>query len=98
MSAMLLIASILLLGLAVAAATIPASNHSSCTSPSKRPEWRHLSKAQKTKYIKAVQCLTTKPSRIGLNTSLYDDFAYVHANVSMDSKPRLLLLHSLPPY
>lgn len=79
----------------VEAAAVPAtppasysssSSSSSCTKPSKRPEWRALSQAQKTTYIKAVQCLTTKPSRLGLKTSLYEDFAYVHAHLNTESK------------
>lgn len=78
----------------VEAAAVPAtppasyssSSSSSCTNPSKRPEWRALSQAQKTTYIKAVQCLTTKPSRLGLKTSLYEDFAYVHAHLNTESK------------
>ena len=27
----------------------------------------------------AVLCLATKPSKVGLNTTLYDDFTWVHA-------------------
>lgn len=32
----------------------------------------------------AVKCLATKPSRLGLNTSLYDDFPYVHAQLNIE--------------
>ncbi|KAH7131230.1 hypothetical protein EDB81DRAFT_950569 [Dactylonectria macrodidyma] len=51
---------------------------SSCKNPTKRVEWRQLKDTDKQSYINAVLCLKTKPSRLGLKTTLYDDFAYVH--------------------
>ncbi|CAJ2509338.1 Uu.00g143640.m01.CDS01 [Anthostomella pinea] len=57
---------------------------SSCTEPASRPEWRTLPDDTKAEYISAVKCLTTKPSRIGLDTTLYDDFPYVHAQLNLD--------------
>ena len=47
-----------------------------------RREWRSLSKMEKTGYIQAVQCLQTKPSVLGLNQTLYDDFPWVHSQMS----------------
>ncbi|OHF02047.1 hypothetical protein CORC01_02626 [Colletotrichum orchidophilum] len=44
-----------------------------------RVEWRTLSSAAKADYISAVKCLDGLPSKIGLETSLYNDFPYVHA-------------------
>ncbi|KAM0547275.1 hypothetical protein ACHAPJ_010410 [Fusarium lateritium] len=62
-----------------AAAATPYKNPSpTCKSPVKRVEWRELKDTDKQSYINAVKCLKTKPSRLGLKTSLYDDFAYVH--------------------
>jgi hypothetical protein len=49
-----------------------------CHSPATRREWRSLSDNEKGQYIRAVVCLSTKPSRLGTNNSLYDDFALVH--------------------
>ncbi|KAL2193816.1 tyrosinase-like protein [Corynascus similis CBS 632.67] len=48
-----------------------------------RREWRTLSKAQRKSYIKAVQCLQAKPSKLedGVaagSKTLFDDFVYVH--------------------
>ncbi|KAK8043751.1 Di-copper centre-containing protein [Apiospora phragmitis] len=51
-----------------------------CTNPAKRVEWRQLSAADQQSFINAVLCLKTKPSKMGLNTTLYDDFPYVHFN------------------
>ncbi len=52
-----------------------------CENPSTRREWRTLSIPQKHAYLSAVQCLKTKPSRLGLNHTLYDDFPYVHSRI-----------------
>ncbi|KAJ4253856.1 hypothetical protein NW762_010251 [Fusarium torreyae] len=67
-----------LVGFAAAAATPYKDPSPSCKNPVKRVEWRELKDADKQSYINAVKCLKTKPSRLGLKTSLYDDFAYVH--------------------
>ena len=68
-------------------AALPAlESEQSCTEPIKRVEWRELPSSQQQSYINAVLCLKTKPSRIGLNTSLYDDFAFVHARYNQESK------------
>lgn len=61
------------------AVTTPSVTYSStCVSPPIRREWRTLSPSAKDQYIDAVQCLTTKPSRVRNNGSLYDDFPFVH--------------------
>ncbi|KAF9872934.1 hypothetical protein CkaCkLH20_09444 [Colletotrichum karsti] len=66
-----------LLGLAGAAAlTYP--DPARCTAPVVRREWRDLSEENRQSYIDAVLCLKTKPSKIDLPTSLYDDFPFVH--------------------
>ena len=41
------------------------------TERSTRVEWRNARGYEKLGYIAAVQCLSTVPSKIGLNTSLY---------------------------
>ncbi|KAI1845200.1 hypothetical protein JX266_008747 [Neoarthrinium moseri] len=41
-----------------------------CTQPAVRREWRVLAEQEKVDYIAAVKCLTTKPSKVGLATSL----------------------------
>jgi hypothetical protein len=63
--------------LAVGAALIPR-NISTCSNPPTRIEWRSLPLEERTSYVNAVNCLATKPSRIGLGTSLYDDFPHIH--------------------
>lgn len=47
-----------------------------------RVEWRSLSSAAKADYISAVKCLDGLPSKIGLETSRYNDFPYVHAQLN----------------
>ncbi|KAI9376528.1 hypothetical protein BJX61DRAFT_538767 [Aspergillus egyptiacus] len=49
-----------------------------CANPVTRVEWRELDPDVQQSYLDAVLCLKSKPSRIGLETSLYDDFPYVH--------------------
>ncbi|KAK7968824.1 hypothetical protein PG988_007897 [Apiospora saccharicola] len=53
-----------------------------CTNPAKKVEWRQLSAEDQQSYTKAVLCLKTKPSKMGLETSLYDDFPNVHFRYS----------------
>lgn len=67
-----------------AAAFIPRQN-STCVDPVKRVEWRKLNPALQTQYIDAVLCLKTKPSRLGLSTTRYDDFPYVHTHLDKSS-------------
>ncbi|OHW94339.1 monooxygenase [Colletotrichum incanum] len=47
-----------------------------------RVEWRSLSDTAKVDYIAAVKCLDKLPSKIGLETSRYNDFPYVHAHLN----------------
>ncbi|KAK8904444.1 hypothetical protein QC760_006808 [Botrytis cinerea] len=58
-----------------------------CKNPSLRQEWRTLSIPQRQDYISAVQCLQSRPSRLGLNHTLHDEFTWVHrslGNFSME--------------
>ncbi|KAK7931176.1 hypothetical protein PG985_001888 [Apiospora marii] len=67
-----------------AAATIPrqaAGDDSGCADPAKRVEWRTLGADVQKQYVDAVLCLKTKPSGMGLNTTRYDDFPYVHTKL-----------------
>lgn len=57
-----------------------------CLKPTTRLEWRSLSQTQKNHYTAAVTCLTTKPSKIGLNTTRYDDFPYIHSELNANSQ------------
>ena len=65
--------------------SVPSSGYSPgpqrCTNPSLRREWRSLAETEKIRYIEAVQCLTRTSSTLGLNQSLYDDFAWIHKRV-----------------
>lgn len=60
-------------------------SRSSCRTPGIRREWRTLGPLERGNYISAVQCLSTKPSRLNINATLYDDFGYVHARVAKTS-------------
>lgn len=60
-----------------------------CTSPGQRREWRSLSTAEQEEYISAVKCLATKPSRLNLTSTLYDDFPYVHNELNSNSQSTL---------
>jgi hypothetical protein len=60
--------------------TQPSERHY-CDAISLRKEWRTLALHQKHEYIGAVQCLKTRPSKLGQNHSLYDDFPWVHSLV-----------------
>jgi len=56
-----------------------------CTSPSLRQEWSSVSQETRDSYISAVLCLSKTPSRIGLSTTLYDDFPHVHNALDKES-------------
>lgn len=60
--------------------TQPPTEHG-CDAITLRKEWRTLTLSQKHEYISAVQCLKTRPSKLNLNHSLYDDFPWVHSRV-----------------
>ncbi|KAI9167905.1 Tyrosinase ustQ [Paramyrothecium foliicola] len=53
-----------------------------CFKVAKRVEWRQLPDQDKKSYLDSVLCMTTKPSRLGLNSTLYDDFPWAHARVN----------------
>lgn len=67
-------------GAVAPAVALPANPapRATCTNPEKRIEWREMQPEQQKSYLDAVKCLTTKPSKIGLNSTLYDDFPNVH--------------------
>ncbi|KAK0620103.1 monooxygenase [Immersiella caudata] len=52
-----------------------------CTNPKVRKEWSKATAAERSSYISAVKCLTTKPSKLGKNHRLFDDFVYLHFTV-----------------
>ena len=62
--------------------------------PPLRREWRALSEEEKMDFIRAVQCLARKPSKLGLNTTRYDDFVYVHVNLYEGSKCLMIPAYS----
>lgn len=49
-----------------------------CEHATARPSWHDLPLHRRHAYVRAVQRLSSLPSRLGLNTSRYDDFTYVH--------------------
>ncbi|KAL3419621.1 monooxygenase [Phlyctema vagabunda] len=51
-----------------------------------RHEWSSVSQGVRDNYIESVLCLATKPSRIGLNSTLYDDFPWIHNQLASESK------------
>lgn len=61
-------------------------NHTSCISPSVRQEWNSVTQDVRDNYIAASLCLVSKPSRIGLNSTLYDDFPWVHNQLAGESQ------------
>jgi hypothetical protein len=48
------------------------------TNPIVRKEWRQLNEAEKLNYVESVQCLGKSPSKLGLNTTRYEDFVWFH--------------------
>ncbi|KAF2761943.1 monooxygenase [Pseudovirgaria hyperparasitica] len=70
--------NLLLLSLSTALALPLDESRGTCTKPQLRREWRDLSRADRKSYVAAVLCMKKKPSSIGLSTSLYDDFPWVH--------------------
>lgn len=79
-----------LMGLATAATiNLRQTGQSTCVDAPIRIEWRELTPDVQQNYIESVLCMKTKPSRIGLSTSLYDDFPYVHQKYNKISKKSL---------
>jgi hypothetical protein len=60
-----------------------ATKFSKCSSPKIRKEWRSLSAMEKEDYVTAVQCLTTKQSKLSKvkGDTLYNDFPYLHTTI-----------------
>lgn len=56
-----------------------------CAKITTRKEWRQLSRETQASYIRAVKCLTTKPTTLRTRFRLrrYDDFQYVHSTLYM---------------
>lgn len=57
-----------------------------CRNPALRQEWRTLSIQQKRAYISAVQCLQTKPSKLGMDHKLHDEFTWLHSRLGNFSR------------
>ena len=57
-----------------------------CISPPIRREWRTLDRSDRTAYVNAVQCLTTLPSSLRDNGTVYDDFPWVHNELATTGK------------
>jgi hypothetical protein len=57
-----------------------------CKDPYMRKEWRSLSTEEKQDYLNAFQCFIDKPSMLGMNGSLYNDFSFVHNLIAHSSK------------
>ncbi|KAI1662918.1 Di-copper centre-containing protein [Daldinia decipiens] len=68
---------------AVAAASI-IPPRATCENPTVRKEWRSLSADERDSYISAVHCLAKQPSKLGLSTTQYDDFPFVHNALNND--------------
>ncbi|KAF8847908.1 Di-copper centre-containing protein [Acephala macrosclerotiorum] len=65
-----------------AAPAVDNLERSVCTKPPVRKEWRTLTTEEKSGYINAVLCLTTKKAISGISGTVnrYDDFHAVHNN------------------
>ena len=55
-----------------------SSSPKKCVNPERRPAWHELSIPQRLEYIEAVKCLATKDSYINPNSTLYDDYTWMH--------------------
>ncbi|KAI7960892.1 hypothetical protein MJO28_001381 [Puccinia striiformis f. sp. tritici] len=79
--------SFLLLLLVLLADLVPGQPVGGRTCPkiNTRKEWRQLSRESQASYLKAVKCLTTKPTTLRTRFRLrhYDDFQYVHSTLYM---------------
>ena len=68
---------------------VPTSSHGPswfCQTPPTRHEWRTLAPSEQQEYIRAVRCLTTRPSKLSDMGTVYDDFPWVHKHTSSNSK------------
>ncbi|KAI6355905.1 hypothetical protein MCOR25_008061 [Pyricularia grisea] len=70
-------------GAIASVAALPANQpRQACTNPEKKVEWRQMDAGDQKAYLDAVLSLKTKPSKIGLNSTLYDDFGNVHYHLN----------------
>jgi tyrosinase len=60
-----------------------------CQNPSIRREWRTLSTDEKRAYLDAVVCLTSTPSIVGRNQTLFDGFPWIHTSIGKTGEHRL---------
>jgi tyrosinase len=74
-------AMVLVTTLGLLAASRIAIVKQSCLQPTLRREWRTLSAAEKTEYLRAVKCLHDLPSGLNSEGRLSDDFPWIHFNV-----------------
>lgn len=63
-----------------------------CVEPGKRRSWATLSKDERLEYIRAVKCLAERPSYINPNSTVYDDFSYIHITMGNASKYQVQVL------
>ncbi|KAH8804897.1 hypothetical protein F5884DRAFT_859514 [Xylogone sp. PMI_703] len=56
-----------------------------CSNPVVRKEWRSLSTQEKDVYLGAVKCLGRVPSVVNPNSTLHDDFAWIHSRIGKNS-------------
>ncbi|KAG5784240.1 hypothetical protein H9Q73_002142 [Fusarium xylarioides] len=72
-----------IIALLIAVAIAAPSQYAAPSQVQTRVEWRKLSKSAQADYISAVKCLDKLPSKIGLKTSHYNDFPYVHTKLNI---------------
>ena len=69
---------VILVSVATVVSAAPAElQKRACTNPVLRKNWNSATTSEQTNYVNAVKCLATKPSVLGTNATLYDDFTYV---------------------
>ncbi|KAF2400179.1 Di-copper centre-containing protein [Trichodelitschia bisporula] len=73
-------------GSAAVPAAVPAVKGAACTTPRLRREWRSLSIPQRQKYLSAMQCMLSAPSKARVHfpplTNRYEDFVALHINAT----------------
>ncbi|KAH8668672.1 hypothetical protein BX600DRAFT_510745 [Xylariales sp. PMI_506] len=75
------VAVVVIATLALLAASQTSTAEPSCSQPVLRREWRTLSTAEQSEYLRAVRCLHDLPSGLGLSGKLSDDFPWIHFNI-----------------
>jgi tyrosinase len=88
--------SSLVLGVLAVSAGHGHGAHATCTNPTKRQEWRALTKTQKADWLRAMKCLTHLPHTTALtptvnpsdippvntSSSYWDDIVYIHMDLN----------------